>query len=107
MPPDDRSAWTRREREVPGGDSLRRHNRIFSWGAASEPVSYDSEFDLARGETNYDSTTSGLEFMRALQRALVRPKQGGVEGADAGATQDHAFELLKVIAACCEVCVFR
>ena len=60
-----------------------------------------------RWDRGRDSATSGLGFMSALQRALVRPgarPDAGGDGEGKEATGDrHALELLSTLAACCEV----
>lgn len=55
------------------------------------------------GYDGWDSATSGLGFMSALQRVLCRQK-GSRTGREKDRDGDrHALELLNTIAACCEV----
>lgn len=60
-----------------------------------------------RWDRGRDSATSGLGFMSALQRALVRPRPGPEAGGDKEGRETtcdrHALELLSTLAACCEV----
>lgn len=76
-------------------------------GAARE-VTWGQEVNIGEeGTPESASATSGLGFMSALQRALVRPRAseaGGRDGDGKEVSSDrHALELLSTLAACCEV----
>lgn len=102
-------------------DPSLQHPRGVSWGQdvftkeiGDETVENDvgevgpiGQWGHGEGEgedgVGWDSATSGLGFMSALQRALCRQKGDKTEREQDQDCDRHALELLSTIAACCEV----
>lgn len=101
-----------------------RYRRAVSWGqhfSSGDGGDFEGKGGLGgsregrqdgeRWDNDQDSATSGLGFMAALQRTLVRGHQLREEGQEEDGDREervrgvdhHALELLSTIAACCEV----
>lgn len=80
-------------------------------GAPAAFARRDSQQHSERWDRGRDSATSGLGFMSALQRALVRPgpgpEAGGCGDGKETTSDRHALELLSILAACCEVLLYE